>query len=215
MALGRRADPFSHSDWFCEVKWDGFRSLAYIHDGKCRLISRHGNTFKSFPDLSRTIPAELGAQSAIIDGEIVCLDEHGKSQFEDLLFHRGEPRFCAFDLLWADGADLRCLPLIERKCRLAAVMPSAGSRLLYCDHIEGDGEGLFRLACENDLEGIVAKHKYAPYLPEQETTWFKIRNQSYSQWTGREELFERERGGDPDNYLWDSCTMACAASATP
>lgn len=213
VGLGRLADPFSHPDWLFEIKWDGFRSLAYVHEGGCRLISRNGNQFKSFPLLSEAIPAELRAQSAILDGEIVCLDEQGKTQFEDLLFRRGEPRFCAFDLLWVDGLDLHYLPQIERKWRLRSVVPRHGSRLLYCDHIEGDGQGLFRLACDNDLEGIVAKQKYAPYLPEQETTWFKIRNRSYSQWVGRQELFERERGGDPDVRIWDSCVKACDVAA--
>jgi ATP-dependent DNA ligase len=90
-------------------------------------------------------------------------------------------------------------------------VPADVTSLLYCDHTEGDGEGLFRLACENDLEGIVSKQKYSPYLTEQKTTWFKIRNRNYSQWAGREELFERERGGDPDVRHWDSCVSACAA----
>jgi ATP-dependent DNA ligase len=64
--------------------------------------------------------------------------------------------------------------------------------------------GLFRLACEHDLEGIVAKWKHVPYLPDQPTSWLKIRNRSYSQWVGREELFERERDGvpDEDSRLW-------------
>ncbi len=88
-------------------------------------------------------------------------------------------------------------------------MPDEAERLLYCDHVEGKGEGLFRLACEHDLEGIVAKHKFAPYLPNRETTWMKIRNRSYSQWVGREELFERERASDPDRRCWDSCVRAC------
>ena len=86
---------------------------------------------------------------------------------------------------------MRQLPLVERKVRLRSVVPQRGERLPFCDHVEEDGEGLFRLACEQDLEGMVAKHQYAPYLPERETTWFKVRNRSYSQWVGREELFER------------------------
>jgi len=126
---------------------------------------------------------------------------------------RGEPRFCAFDLLWVDGTDLRYTPLIERKWRLRSVAPSDGNRLLYCDHIENDGMGLFRLACDNDLEGIVAKQKYAPYLTQEATTWFKIRNQNYSQWVGREELFERDRSRNPDLGVWDSCAMACESVA--
>jgi ATP-dependent DNA ligase len=60
--------------------------------------------------------------------------------------------------------------------------------------VDGDGEKLFRLACEHDIEGIVAKWKQGPYLPERETTWLEVRNRQYSQWAGREELFEREWG---------------------
>jgi hypothetical protein len=94
---------------------------------------------------------------------------------------------------------------------LRSVVPHHGERLLYCDHVDGDGEKLFRLACEHDLEGIVAKHKGSQYLPDRETSWIKIRNRSYSQWIGREELFERERGGDPDedSRLWGGCVKAC------
>ena len=212
MTLGRIRDPFSHPDWLFEVKWDGFRCIAHIHRGGCRLVSRNDNEFKSFPALNEAIPVELRARSAVLDGEIVALDRRGKTQFKDLLFRRGELRFYAFDLLWCGGQDLRRLPLIERKLRLQSVVPKRGERLLYCDHIEGDGGGLFRLACEHDLEGVVAKHKRGLYLPEGDTTWFKIRNRGYSQWVGREELFERERERNPDVGLWDSCVQACAAT---
>ncbi len=87
-------------------------------------------------------------------------------------------------------------------------MPQKSERLLYCDHINTDGEGLFRLACEHDLEGIVAKRKADPYLSEH-ATWLKIRNREYSQWVGREELFERERGTNPDFGGWTHCALAC------
>jgi len=143
----------------------------------------------------------------VLDGEIVCLDGHGKPQFRDLMFRREEPHLVAFDLLWCDGEDLRYLPLIDRKLRLRSVVPRGGERLLYCDHVDRDGEGLFRLACEHDLEGIVAKCKSDPYLPEH-TRWLKS-NHGYSQWVGREELFERERGSDPDFAVWDGGVLVC------
>ena len=108
-----------------------------------------------------------------------------------------------------NGEDTRYLPLTDRKQRLRTVVPKRGERLLYCDHVDGDGEGLFRLVCENDLEGIVAKCKSDPYLPEH-ANWFKIRNHGYSQWANREELFERERERDPDFRVWDQCALACA-----
>src|SRR5207245_10545163 len=125
----------------------------------------------------------------VLDGEIVCLDGNGKQSFRDLLFRRGEPRFMAFDILWDDGEDLRNLPLIERKERLRGLVRIGSERLLYCDHIEGDGHGLFRLACEHDLEGIVAKRKLDPYSFEN-SGWLKIRNSQYSQWIDREEVFK-------------------------
>ena len=107
-----------------------------------------------------------------------------------------------------NGEDTRYLPLSERKLRLRRVVSNKSERLLYCDYISGDGEGLFRLACEHDLEGIVAKRNSELYLPEH-ATWLKIRNPNYSQWAGREELFERERGSDPDFRIWHGCVLAC------
>jgi ATP-dependent DNA ligase len=223
LSLSRAHSPFSHPDWFFEVKWDGFRALLYSGEEGVRLVSRNGNTFKSFPGLCDGLARDLKGRRCVLDGEIVCLDPHGKPQFRDLLFRRAEPRFIAFDILWEEhaktddeqeqqrfrnGEDLRYLPLIDRKLRLHAVVPKRSERLQYCDHIDGDGEGLFRLACEHDLEGIVAKRKSDPYLPEH-AKWLKIRNQAYSQWVGREELFERERGSDPDFQVWDGCALAC------
>lgn len=209
MPLVRRAEPFTHADWLFEIKWDGFRSLALIENGRARLISRNGNEFKSFPELNISLPLECRAQTAVLDGEIVCLDETGQSNFESLLFHRGEPRFYAFDLLSSEGADLRYLPLEERKHRLRAVLPRAGERLLYCDHVELAGEEFFWLACQRDLEGIVAKRRFDPYLLDGSVRWHKIRNREYSQWVGREELFERERDADPEFAIWNGCAKVC------
>jgi bifunctional non-homologous end joining protein LigD len=208
MPLVRRPEPFTHADWIFEVKWDGFRSLAYIENGRCRLISRNGNEFKSFPDLNAALPIQCRAQGAVIDGEIVCLDESGNSQFTDLLFRRNEPRFYAFDLLFCNGDDLRYLPLEERKHRLRSVIQLHTDRLLYNDHIELAGEEFFYLACERDLEGIVAKRKFDPYLLDGSTSWFKVRNRNYSQWVGREQLFERERESNPDWGFWNLCATA-------
>jgi bifunctional non-homologous end joining protein LigD len=228
MTLGRIRDPFSHPDWIFEIKWDGFRALLFSDKEGVRLVSRNGNQFKSFPGLCDGLARDLRGRRCILDGEIVCLDAHGKTQFSDLLFRRAEPVFYAFDILWdqhafsddaverarfSNGEDTRYLPLSDRKQRLRRVVRKHSERLLYCDHVEGDGEGLFHLACEHDLEGIVAKRKSHPYLPAGESSWFKIRNQNYSQWVGRQELFEREREREPEvlNH-WESCAAACAAT---
>jgi bifunctional non-homologous end joining protein LigD len=220
--------PFSHPDWLFEIKWDGFRALLYSDKDDVRLVSRNRHAFKSFPDLCDGFARDLKGRRCVLDGEIVCLDSKGKTQFRDLLFRRAEPRFIAFDLLWDEhpksddeeearrfrnGEDLRYLPLVDRKLRLHSVIPKRGERLLYCDHIDSHGEELFRLACDHDLEGIVAKRKSDPYLAEH-AQWLKIRNHKYSQWIGREELFERERGHDPDFQVWDSCVVACKGIAT-
>jgi ATP-dependent DNA ligase len=82
------------------------------------------------------------------------------------------------------------------------------SRMVYADHVESSGTALFQRVCKLDLEGIVAKHNFGPYMAEQ-TTWFKIKNPSYSQMNGREELFERERHREPVSG-WHSCDLACA-----
>jgi ATP-dependent DNA ligase len=109
----------------------------------------------------------------------------------------------------ADGKDLRSEKLTDRKQvlrRLILKVPE--SRISYVDHVEQHGTALFQRVCEMDLEGIVAKHSLAPYTTER-TTWFKIKNRSYSQMQGREELFERERHKEPVSG-WHSCDLACA-----
>src|SRR5581483_1004325 len=104
----------------------------------------------------------------------VCLDENGCSQFNELLFRRGAPRFCAFDLLYLNGKDLRTRPLIERKRELRKVVPRESAYLAYVDHVEGEGERLFNLARERDLEGIVAKHRQSRYaVQDGNPAWVK------------------------------------------
>jgi bifunctional non-homologous end joining protein LigD len=81
LALGRARGPFSHPDWFFEIKWDGFRSIVRMQHGLCRLISRNGNEFKSLSSLNQAIGAELGPRNTVLDGEIVGLEGDGKPQF--------------------------------------------------------------------------------------------------------------------------------------
>src|SRR5436190_2974097 len=135
MPLKRHREPFSHPDWLFELKHDGFRALAFVNDGRCRFVSRNGNEFKNFSALASSLPKELSAKAAVLDGEIVCLDTCGKSRFNELLFKRGEPRFYAFDVLWCEGKDLRFDGLHERKRQLRALITNR-EWLLYCDHIE-------------------------------------------------------------------------------
>src|SRR5215472_14992615 len=200
MPLRKKNGAFDHPDWLFELKYEGFRALARIRAGRCELISRNGNSFASFADLTQAIAESLPeVKDAVLDGEIVCLDKRGRPQFRNLLFHRSEPCFFAFDLLW-NGKDHRRDALTDRKQELrrllAKISPPFPAR--YADHIDGSGTELFERVCKMDLEGIVAKQKHAPYVSEgEQSTWFKIRNPNYSQIVGREELCERERHREP------------------
>lgn len=185
--------PWSDLAWVFELKHDGFRGLLYIRDGAMAIaefVSRNGNVMRRFSDLAGAIARGMPEGGAVIDGEICHLNEHGEPQFYDLM-RRGATHFCAFDLLWVDGEDLRRQQLVERKRRLRElVKKDDASPIRYVDHIEADGVPFYRLVCERDMEGIVAKRADGLYTPE-ETTWVKVKNPRYSQNDGRRELFER------------------------
>ena len=80
--------PFEHADWIFELKLDGFRALAYVEDNQCRLVSRRGHLYKAFGQLAAAIAESLKGHSAILDGEILCLNERGEPQFTRLLYRR-------------------------------------------------------------------------------------------------------------------------------
>jgi len=211
--LPKRAAPFDAPEWLFELKYDGYRSLAVLEHGRAQLLSRDGHPFASFSALAESISDSLPNARAVIDGEICSLDRRGRPQFKNLLFRRGNPPcFFAFDLLTCDRKDLRTERLLDRKQelrRLLAQLP-ADAPLTYTEYIDGCGMALFQRVCELDLEGIVAKQKFGPYVTEREhSTWYKILNQGYSQKDGREELFDRERHSEPVAG-WHSCAVACA-----
>jgi len=134
-------------------------------------------------------------ESAILDGEIACVDDDGRPVFRDLLFHRRQCVFIAFDLPYLNGKDLRTMPLIDRKVELKKLLRRKRSRILYLDHVEGDGRLLFEQIVKLDLEGIVCKRKDSPYKVTERPShyWIKVKNSRYSQLEGREELFERQK----------------------
>ena len=177
-------EPFDHDDFIFELKQDGFRALAHITPEQCQLVSRRGNIYKTFRGLSESLRS-LNCET-VLDGEIVILDENGRPQFCELLRRRGEPILYAFDCLMLNGRDLRQLSLVQRKEILQRIVREH-PRVLFARHVERNGCDLFRVVCEQDLEGIVAKRKNGVYGMD----WFKIRNSRYSQYEGRRELFER------------------------
>lgn len=180
--------PFDHPDFLFELKHDGFRALAHIWDGKCELVSRKRNSYKSFMELRKNL-AKLKVKNAVIDGELVCLDSEGRSIFNELLHRKGSPIFYAFDLLYVNGRDLRQLPLIERKRKLRHLIGSSGVSDVICGkYIEGRGVDLFKEICQRNLEGVVAKRKTGTYSTI--SGWLKIKNPGYTQSEQRHELFE-------------------------
>ena len=110
MRLARRAESFSHPDWIYEIKHDGFRALAYLDGDRVRLVSRNGNAFKSFAGLCDGLRKEIACRRAVLDGEIVCVDRSGRTQFNDLFFRRGDdgssPSMC-FGATGKTGATCR------------------------------------------------------------------------------------------------------------
>jgi bifunctional non-homologous end joining protein LigD len=180
--------PFDHPDFLFELKHDGFRALAHVWDGKCELVSRRRNAYKSFQTLRDSL-AKLKVKNAVIDGELVCLDSEGRSIFDELLHRKGCPVFYAFDLLYLNGRDLRQLPLIERKEKLRQLIEKSRLSDVICGkYVEGRGIDLFNEVCQRNLEGVVAKRKTGTYATV--SGWLKIKNPSYTQSQGRHELFE-------------------------
>ena len=131
---------------FFELKHDGFRAIAYLQNGESKLVSCNQRNLGR-EALERSL-AKLPVENAILDGEVICVDAQGVSQFNQLLNRKGEPVFYAFDLLWLDGEDLRQIPLVERKKRLARrVRDAKRPRLLYAQHVERHGKGFFAEIC--------------------------------------------------------------------
>jgi bifunctional non-homologous end joining protein LigD len=184
----RRSTVLDHPDWVYELKYDGFRALAYIVEGECRLISRRGNQLKRFEGLCHSLAKAVKACDAVIDGEVVALDESGMPAFYDLLKRRSRIIYFAFDLLWLNGNDLRELPLLERKKLLRSIIPRESCCIGYVRPVDGGAEKLFQLVKVNDLEGLVVKRKDGKYRPQ--TKWYKVLNPSYSPKIGRLDLFQ-------------------------
>jgi bifunctional non-homologous end joining protein LigD len=193
MRLSRRSEPFDSDLFVYEMKIDGFRALAHIHAGKCELVSRNGNVFRGFADLATWIAGHLRVETAVLDGQIACLDESGRPTFRDLIFRKRQCIFIVFDLLYLNGKDLRALPLIERKAMLKRLIRRKRARMFYLDHVENDGRLFFEEVVKMDLEGIVCKLKDSPYKVTAKPSryWINVKNPRYSQHEGREDLFER------------------------
>ncbi len=180
-------EPFDNEDWLFEIKWDGYRAIAYIDDGSVRLVSRNGNELTGqFPEL-QSLGDHFRGERAVIDGEIAAIDDEGRPSFS-LMQQRaggiGTRRtapdhsipivYYAFDLLYADGYNLMRVDLEKRKEALAAMLKT-DALIRYSEHFVGDGKNLYHAAQERRLEGIVAKRRNSCYIQKRSRDWLKMK----------------------------------------
>ncbi len=180
-------DPFDDPEWLYEIKWDGYRAIAFISKGKVRLVSRNQNDLTAQYSELHNIPSFIKADTVILDGEIAALDEAGRSSFSLMQQRTGIRQggrrvasrgdipvlYYVFDLLYLDGYDLRRVSLEERKELLRQITDLNGP-VRYSDHFP-QGKGLFNVAKQKGLEGILAKRRSSVYEERRTRDWLKIK----------------------------------------
>jgi len=179
-------EPFSDPQWIFETKWDGFRSVCFIDRGRARFVSRNQiEMTPQYPELEN-VPKQINAKQAILDGEIVALDEHGMPRFQLLQNKlrirsgsyakatRAQLVYFVFDLLYHDGYDLMNCPVVERKALLEQILRPA-SFVKYADHVEAHGEEFFRQIEKFRLEGMIAKRAASKYVQKRTSDWLKVK----------------------------------------
>ncbi len=174
------SDPPRTAGWLHELKLDGYRIQVRKDGPRVRLLTRTGldwtHRMRPIAQQLKDIPAE----SAMLDGEVVVLNENGTTSFADLqaAFQEGANKpltYFAFDLLHLNGHNLRGLPLIDRKALLEPMVKDVDGALHYSEHIESDGEVIFHQACELQAEGIVSKRAASPYHSGRGGDWLKLK----------------------------------------
>jgi bifunctional non-homologous end joining protein LigD len=179
--------PFDDPEWLFEIKWDGYRAVSFLQEGKVRLVSRNQNDLTGeFPELHE-LSKLIKAKNAVLDGEVVALDEQGRASFSLMQQRTGIRKggrrvgarrelqivYYIFDLLYVDGFDLRRVELEQRKQVLAQII--APSELVrYSDHFP-QGLALFEVAKQKGLEGILAKKRASHYEERRSREWLKIK----------------------------------------
>jgi len=175
--------PVTGEGWLHEIKFDGYRTIAMLRDGAVKLLTRTGIDWTDrYGQLADAFPA-LPAKTAILDGEIVVVDESGISHFADLQQSLSDGTserltFFAFDLMYLDGYDLTAAKLVDRKALLESLLAgivTPSSAIQFSDGLVGDAQALYDHATEIGLEGILSKRLDAPYLQARSKTWVKTK----------------------------------------
>lgn len=165
-------------DWIFEIKYDGYRIVSFVENKKVKMLSRNGLDYtKKLSSVAESLKT-LDCDSVVLDGEIVCFDENGKSDFgllqKSLKNNENDIYYCVFDLLALNGEDLRDIPLIERKEKLERFLYKAEKNIIYSSHTN-KGKETFSFAKAHDLEGIIAKQKQSKYTGKRTEDWLKIK----------------------------------------
>ena len=170
---------FDDADWLFEIKWDGYRAISEIKKGDVQLYSRNGIIFNNkYPVITNAL--KKIKYDAVLDGEIVVLNEAGKADFQKLQHYEENTQYpivyYVFDLLELDGKDTCELPLTDRKKLLQQLLKN-NDIIKYADHIEQAGNHFFKAAVKQGLEGVIAKKADSQYHKGVRTTyWLKIKN---------------------------------------
>ncbi len=168
-------------DWLYELKYDGYRILAYVEANDVRFVTRNGNDYTSrFQHIADTLIDWAAGRAMVLDGEMVITDEQGRTDFQALQNYMKNPKgknltYIVFDLLALDGADFRSRRLIDRKEMLEALMKDAPNGLHYSRHARGSGKESFAAACGLGLEGIVGKKADSIYSGTRNGDWIKLK----------------------------------------
>ncbi len=168
-------------DWLYELKYDGFRIMAFVEGNLVRLITRNGNDYiNRFHEIALSLIDWSAGRAIILDGEIAVTDAFGKTDFHALQNHMKNPEsqkltYIVFDILALDGTDLRGRPLIERKEMLESLMKDAPKNLYYSRYVRGNGKEGFAAACEANLEGIIGKKADSIYSGTRNGDWIKLK----------------------------------------
>ncbi len=179
MLAKETGEAFDDKDWLYEIKWDGYRAIADLTKSDIQLYSRNGNSFlNAYPVIVSAL--QKIKHKAILDGEIVVLNEAGFPDFQKLQHYEDNTNFpilyYVFDLLHLNGHSIEKEPLIERK-KLLEKLIGKHPVIKYSDHVIGDGKSFFNIATKKNLEGIMAKKSGSHYHPGQRTgEWLKIKN---------------------------------------
>lgn len=168
-------------DFLYELKYDGYRIIAFIEENSARLLTRNANDYTSkFNGIAHSLKKLAKARPMVFDGEIVVTDNKGKSNFQALqayLKNGGSkaPTYVIFDLLALDGKDLRDQALVKRKKILKDLLKDSPRNLFYSEHLAGNGKENFKAACESNLEGIIGKKTDSIYSGNRDGSWIKLK----------------------------------------